>query len=525
MGVLRRVGRYEIVAPLAGGGMAEILLARVVGPHGFDRPAVVKRILPHLAQNPTFVAMFLDEARIVANIRHPNVVQVDELGEHDGELYLAMEYLEGESVGALLGRMLLRGQSIDAGLAAHIVAEACAGLHAAHELTDGSGTKQNLVHRDVSPQNVFLTYDGDVKLLDFGVAKVKDRLCQTEVGEIKGKFGYMSPEQCRGMELDRRSDIFSLGIVFFETLCGRRLFKRDNGLVAMKAICSSAIPALREVAPGCPEGLEAICMRALSRDRSTRYGTALDMRRDLLAEVRRLVPNREPREALAALMRECFGERMEEKREMLRRVRSGSSITSVPCAYDLLGDMPALEGQADLALDTVADTPRRRVRWTTLGGAALAALVGIALVANRSSGAHDDARRTVPALSSTPIAQPPEPLPSAPLSAQEITLRVESVPESARVSIEGIERGATPIDVVLRRSDQPVFVVVKRPGFKPINHSVVPSVHQRIWLTLVADTPSPSRGARQKDATPAASTAAMPTSPAPTPSAGFRRFN
>src|SRR5262249_34122249 len=187
-GLPLRIGRYEIVAELASGGMAEILLARLVGPSGFERPVVLKRILPHLAREPEFVHMFLDEARIVAGITHPNVVQVQELGKDGNELFLAMEYLEGETLWGLMRRLAVRGERLDTPLAVRVIVQACAGLHAAHELVDADGHPVNLVHRDVSPQNLFITYAGQVKLLDFGIAKAADRITRTETGVLKGKF-------------------------------------------------------------------------------------------------------------------------------------------------------------------------------------------------------------------------------------------------------------------------------------------------------------------------------------------------
>ncbi|HEY6461638.1 MAG TPA: serine/threonine-protein kinase, partial [Polyangiaceae bacterium] len=190
-----KLGRYQILGELAVGGMAEILLARVVGPSGFERPVVIKRILPHLARQEAFVSMFLDEARIAAGIRHRNVIHVEELAEGPEGLYLVMEYLEGESAAGLMRRIFVRETSLDLALGSYIVAEACAGLHAAHELEDASGQKQHLVHRDVSPHNLFIAYDGRVKVLDFGIAKAADRITRTEAGQLKGKFSYMSPEQ------------------------------------------------------------------------------------------------------------------------------------------------------------------------------------------------------------------------------------------------------------------------------------------------------------------------------------------
>lgn len=239
--VPHRVGRYEVVGLLATGGMAEILLGRLAGPSGFSRPVVIKRILPHLARDRRFRDMLIDEARVVARIAHPNVVAVSELGSEDGELFLVMEYLEGESLGSLMRRLFTRGETLDPALACHVIAETAAGLHAAHELTDAAGRPLELVHRDVTPQNVFVTYGGEIKLLDFGIAKAADRSTRTETGMVKGKFAYMSPEQCLGKPLDRRSDLFSLAILLYELTTGRRLFKCASELLTFRAICELPI--------------------------------------------------------------------------------------------------------------------------------------------------------------------------------------------------------------------------------------------------------------------------------------------
>src|SRR4051794_11133466 len=194
--VPRSLGRYEVVGFLASGGMAEVFLGRVRGPSGFERPVVLKRMLPHLIRQESFVNMFLDEARIVARVRHPNVVQVHELTREGGELFMVMEYLEGESLAGLSRRLMARGETLDPEIAAYVVAEACSGLHSAHELRGDDGKSVGVVHRDVSPQNLFVTFAGSVKILDFGIAKAQDRVTRTETGELKGKLDYMSPEQC-----------------------------------------------------------------------------------------------------------------------------------------------------------------------------------------------------------------------------------------------------------------------------------------------------------------------------------------
>jgi serine/threonine-protein kinase len=383
----KRLGRYEVLGELAVGGMAEILLARIVGPSGFERPVVLKRILRAYAGVESFVNMFLDEARIAARIRHPNVVTVHELGHEEGELFLVMEYLEGESVAGFIKRAVARGEDLDPVVAAQVIAEASAGLHAAHELTGDDGALEQLVHRDVSPQNVFVTYDGHVKLLDFGIARVRDKLVRTEAGQTKGKFQYMSPEQCRGEALDRRSDVFALGIVLYEMSTGRQLFARASHMATLQAICDEpVIPPSRLVA-SYPPRLETICMRALEQTKGDRYATAADLRKDLLAFVRDAAPPGDPAERLATVMHGLFDDRIAEKREMLQRVRAGTDLTHVPIGEpDAAVDVPGIpeatiaEVRASAtAVVTGAAAAHRRPgpvdRWPKLAAAIVPGLV------------------------------------------------------------------------------------------------------------------------------------------------------
>ena len=281
-----RLGRYEILGRLATGGMAEVFLGRLMGPSGFERVVVLKRILPHLARESDFVDMFLDEARIVAKINHKNVIQVSELGRDGDELYLVMEFVEGESLGGFMRRHWGSEREIGFELAAYVIAEACAGLHAAHELSDEDGRTQEVVHRDVSPQNLMITYDGQVKVLDFGIAKAVDRSARTATGTLKGKVEYMSPEQCKAQPLDRRSDVFALGTLLYELATNKRLFRRGNEVAALRAVCEEPIPRPCDVLPGFPPALEEICLKALARDRGARYRSADELRRALVGYLR-----------------------------------------------------------------------------------------------------------------------------------------------------------------------------------------------------------------------------------------------
>ncbi|MBX2810955.1 MAG: protein kinase [Myxococcales bacterium] len=326
------IGRYEILGLLGSGGMAEILLARLHGPGQFERPVVIKRILPHLAREQRFVRMFRDEARLIAGVHHQNVVQVQDFGLDQGELYIAMEYLEGENTSSLARRLAGSQRILKFGLCAYLIAEVAAGLHAAHEAKDRTGVSKNLVHRDVSPANVFITYDGCVKILDFGIAVSADRESHTEVGQVKGKYAYMSPEQCMGRPVDRRSDIFSLGIVLYELSTCRRLFKRKSDMLTLQAICHDIAPSPVASIPEYPQALERICLRALAKSPAERYQTALEMRRDLLVLARELNGEKLPEVSLGKVMRRLFADRIEEKHLLLTKIRKGEEVTSLPAS-------------------------------------------------------------------------------------------------------------------------------------------------------------------------------------------------
>ena len=263
------------------GGMAELLLARERGVAGLDRLVVIKRILAHLAERPAFVEMFLREARLIAQLNHPNVVQIIELGESDGQYFLAMEYIHGLTVRELTRRATDAGIRIPYSVGLSIVMQACRGLHAAHELADLSGRPLGIVHRDVSPHNLMLADDGHVKILDFGIAKPTQHMEPTLTTSLKGKLSYMSPEQCRHEPVDRRADIFALGIVLWELCTGERLFKRRTEMDTMQAVAAAEVPSPSEVDRNFLPALEAVVMKALARKPADRFDTADQMRREI----------------------------------------------------------------------------------------------------------------------------------------------------------------------------------------------------------------------------------------------------
>ncbi len=270
------LGKYRLIAELGHGGMAEVYLAVVRGPAGFNKLVVIKQIRPQLAEDPEFLGMFLDEARLAARLSHPNVVQTNEVGQEGERYFIAMEYLEGQPLNRIIHRLQKAG-SITLGMHVKIIADALAGLHHAHELTDYDGTPLGVVHRDVTPHNVFVTYDGVVKVVDFGIAKALNSSSETRTGVLKGKVAYMAPEQARGERVDRRADIFSVGVMLWEAATGKRMWKGVPDITILQRLLSGEIPTPRSVKPEVPEALEAIILKALAHQREDRYETAADL--------------------------------------------------------------------------------------------------------------------------------------------------------------------------------------------------------------------------------------------------------
>ncbi|HEU4537664.1 MAG TPA: serine/threonine-protein kinase, partial [Polyangiaceae bacterium] len=286
------LGRYRVVAKLGQGGMSEVLLASVQSTRGVGKLSVIKRLRPDLSggDRPSldggaaaqhFASMFLEEARITCRLNHPNIVHTYEVGEEAGELCIVMEYIEGESLHAVYRRLIKLGRTMPPALAARVMSEVLAGLHYAHELCDYGGAPLNIVHRDVSPHNVMVGYQGAVKLLDFGIAKASSREIQTEVGVLKGKVHYMAPEQAQSKGVDRRADVFAAGVVLWELLTLRRLVQGDTPVASWFSLLNDPFPAPSSLVEGLDPRLDAIVMRALERDPAARYPSALALREAL----------------------------------------------------------------------------------------------------------------------------------------------------------------------------------------------------------------------------------------------------
>jgi serine/threonine-protein kinase len=271
-------GRYELLYPYAQGGMATVWLARVQGKHGFEKLFAVKTILPHLAADEAFRNMFLDEARIASRIRHPHVAAIEDLGEDDGHLYMVLEWVQGDSWSKLFAAVIEGGDAIPADLMLRIAANACAGLHAAHVLTDDAGQALNVVHRDVSPQNVMISEAGVVKVIDFGVAKAVGRASeQTRTGLIKGKLEYLAPELALAKEVDRRADVWAVGATLYQMFAGHAPYTGKNDLEVLRRITAGKPPA--PLPASVPPRVADVILRALHPDRSERVSTAADFQR------------------------------------------------------------------------------------------------------------------------------------------------------------------------------------------------------------------------------------------------------
>ncbi len=271
-------GKYQLFASLGRGGMADVFLAVARGPMGFNKLAVIKRLRSNLADDPAFRTMFLDEARLAARLNHPNIVHTYEVGEHDQAYFIAMEYLEGQPLNKVIREAVKKGEVLDQAFCARVVSDALAGLHHAHEAQDYDGRPLEIIHRDVSPHNVFVTYTGQVKLVDFGIAKAVLSSTETEVGVLKGKVAYMSPEQAVGGKIDRRADIFAMGIILWELLTRQRLMTGDSAASTLHRVLNAPIPAVSTVREDIDPELEAIVAKALEKDVRYRFQTAQEMR-------------------------------------------------------------------------------------------------------------------------------------------------------------------------------------------------------------------------------------------------------
>ncbi|NLE86774.1 MAG: serine/threonine protein kinase [Myxococcales bacterium] len=273
--------RYRVLDRIAAGGMAEVFRAESAGLEGFKKTVAIKRVLPHLSEKKQFIGMFLDEARLSAHLSHSNCVQVFDIGRGDNTYFIVMEYVDGSDLKGIIEHLRETNGVMPLEEACLICVRICEGLAYAHELRDSSGRSLNIVHRDMSPPNVLLTRHGEVKIVDFGLAKANSQLEHSEPGIIKGKFSYLSPEAAQGKEVDARTDVFAVGIILWELLAGRRLFQGETDLETVRQVQKAAVPDIRQLRPEVPDFLASVLARALAADPNQRYQSARELGHDL----------------------------------------------------------------------------------------------------------------------------------------------------------------------------------------------------------------------------------------------------
>ncbi|HEY3817764.1 MAG TPA: serine/threonine-protein kinase [Polyangiaceae bacterium] len=403
------VGRYAIFDRIAAGGMAAVHIARLAGEGGFARTVAVKRLHPQFALDPEFVAMFLDEARLAARIRHPNVVATVDIVTADGELFLVMEYVEGESLSTLLRIGRERSLPVSVGVAAGVLAQALQGLHAAHEARSDLGEPLDLVHRDVSPQNMLVGTDGVVRVLDFGVAKALGKLHTTREGQLKGKLGYLAPEQVMGHPVTRRSDVFAAAVVLWEALAGHRLFSAESEGNVLRRIMDGVVEPPSKHAAGIPPALEAVVMRGLAREPADRFDTALAM-----AEAMEAAMPLATTRAVGQWLRELAGDRLDARARLVAAIESSSALAprEAPTLLDE-GERPPHTSVSVAADREKSPLPRRASwAWVAVGGIALGGGIATAAVLARPGPRSAPSASSAPAVPAPPIAEEAAPSPS-----------------------------------------------------------------------------------------------------------------
>jgi serine/threonine-protein kinase len=505
-------GRYELLKKLAAGGMGQVFLARKKGV-GFEKLVVLKRILPHLVEDEEFFTMFLDEARLTARLNHPNIAQIFDVEAEAGQHLVVMEYVQGEDVRRVEKRARAAAVKLPIGVICRIIADAAAGLDYAHKARDDKGQPLGIVHRDISPQNVLVGFDGGVKLIDFGVAKAAGRAQHTATGVLKGKFPYMSPEQAEGLEIDARSDIFALGIVMWELLCDKRLFKGDSDVMSQRLVKACQVPAPSMVDPSIPKSLDALVLKALAKDRDERFQDATAFR--LAIEDFTLETTTPASSAhLSAFMQKLYADR-------IAQLADPSQLDELPADSDIEGFGPRVtmatpvtssksmvrrsqvgfpSNTPDGMPDVTAQAMTERVdEMQRRGGgsskAPLFAFLGVLAVGGIGATAFftmqkQQAQVTPPVEAKRPVdapvkqADPPVKLvePEKPAA---LALKVQSEPAGAQVELEGRNVGVTPVDVSVERTHLPAVIKLSHDGFEPLTTTVTESTGPLVSMQLV----------------------------------------
>lgn len=498
----RLVGRYELVHRLGHGGMATVYLGRAVGTAGFEKLVAVKVIHPHLASEPEFVEMFLDEARIASRLHHPHVVEILDLGRDDDVFFMVMEYVEGDTLASLLRQLRRTEERLPLAAMLQVVADACEGLAAAHELADPQGLPYDLVHRDVSPHNLLVGMDGRVKVVDFGIMKAAGKRSSTLTGQLRGKVAYMSPEQAGSKPLDHRTDVFALGAVLWEMCCGERLFSGETESETLAKVARCEVPDLLQIRSDLPVELRDILDRALAASPEHRYGSAREMLKDVRILMRKL-EDEDPRATLAEVMDRLLHGRIEYIRAAARSagdsgrahrssrdlsaaarvavLRAGlEQSTPPPLADSSSSQVPVVSNTGTLTTSLASAPARHWSLWLLLP--LVGAAIGTAFVSMRATSETTEPapleQGGTPAATVAPEPGRPQRQPAVedePETPQAVKWWFNTDPAGATVIVDGrrYETG-TPLVVELPRGDDPVSVRIEKDGHVPLELRLAP---------------------------------------------------
>jgi len=528
-----QVGRYRILSELGRGGMSNVFLAVASGPGGVNKLVVLKALLPDLATEGYALSMFMDEARLAAQLNHPNVVQTYEVGTEGDRHVIVMEYLEGQSLSAAVRRAAAEGNPMPLALQLRITINALDGLHYAHELSGYEGASLQLVHRDISPQNVFVTYDGQVKVLDFGIAKATSASTHTAAGVMKGKIAYMAPEQIVGGNVDRRADLYSVGCMLWAAATGVKLWKDTPDVQIMRRAISGDVPTPQSVNPECDDDLNRIVMKALAREPDDRYATATELQHDLEVYVERFGAAAKQKE-IARFVSTLFADTRAQLKALVERqltlIQTDNSSVSRERPRPARGS-GTLGGSSSESIHTLLAEPiepgkgKRRVVAVLAGLALLGAISFYAWGKRGSAGALPTAAET---------AQSPKV--AAPATAEaaattRVSIALQASPPEAKLYLDDEALPTNPTTKLLLSDGKAHVLRAEAPGFADATSEFSPSKDATVSLTLLPvasgakkdeSGASPThrsyiRFGRPTPGAPAAPAAAAPVTAAPTP--------
>jgi eukaryotic-like serine/threonine-protein kinase len=483
-----QVGRYRILSELGRGGMSNVFLAVASGPGGVNKLVVLKALLPDLATEGYALSMFMDEARLAAQLNHPNVVQTYEVGTEGDRHVIVMEYLEGQSLSAAVRRAAAEGNPMPLALQLRIVINALDGLHYAHELSGYEGASLQLVHRDISPQNVFVTYDGQVKVLDFGIAKATSASTHTAAGVMKGKIAYMAPEQIVGGNVDRRADLYSVGCMLWAAATGVKLWKDTPDVQIMRRAISGDIPTPQSVNPECDDDLNGIVMKALAREPDDRYATALELQHDLEVYVERFGAAAKQKE-IARFVSTLFADTRAQLKALVERQLTliqtdNSSVSSVSRERPRPArGSSTLGGSSSESIHTMLAEPIEpgRGKRRLIAGFAVLALLGAVSFygwGRRGTAESQTATETMAA----PKTAAPALAPAA--AATRVSVALQASPSEAKLYLDNEALPANPTTKLLLADGKAHVLRAEAAGFANATSEFSPTKDTTVVLTL-----------------------------------------